>query len=289
MGCARLGSRPWPSNLRRAADAVSLALARGVTFLDTADAYGRGLSERIIGRVIEGRRDRVVVATKCGLLKTPLSAVRARGGLVRAPWAGSTLATRQCYEPDYVRRAAEASLRRLGSDYIDVLLVHSPPAAILREGTFVGAMDRLQSAGKVRVWGVSVQRSGDAQLALELPGLRALEVCVNLCDTSALSQVIPDATRRGIAVIARQPFASGQFEQQRRGLAARPSMGVDVELSQRDTLASALHFCLRTPGIATTTVGMSRPEHVAANVAFATMPVSNSRITDTQRALCGAA
>ena len=133
-----------------------------------------------------------------------------------------------------------------------------------------------------------MQRSGDARLALELPGLRVPEVRVNLCDTSAVSQVIPDAAGRGIAAIAvscSPPASSNSSD----AASPRPPMGVDVELSQRETLVSALHFCLRTPGIATTTVGMSRPEHVAANVAFATMPVSNSRITDTQRALCGAA
>jgi aryl-alcohol dehydrogenase-like predicted oxidoreductase len=279
---------------------VSLALARGITFFDTADAYGRGLSERIVGKVIADRRDQVVVATKCGLVKTPTSVMRAVNGSrterdVRSPrgLADATreiLSSRRCYAPDYVTRSAEASLRRLKSDYIDIFLLHSPPAEILRAGQFVDAMHRLEASGKIRAWGASVYLCDDALLALELPGISAIEIRLNLCDTEALARVIPEAVRRGVGVIARQPLGSGEIEQKRRALSVAPGAeDAPVEFSPKEILAGALHFSLSTEGVATTIVGMTQPEHVAANVAIATDErIASDDVKRIQHALCEA-
>jgi aryl-alcohol dehydrogenase-like predicted oxidoreductase len=288
MGCGRLGSRPVPADLRAGLWAVSLAMARGINFFDTADAYGRGLSERTIGRALDGRRDRAVIATKCGMLKTPAALLRAvsnSGPLPDVRSARDLLSSRRCYEPRYVKRAAEASLRRLGSDYIDLFLLHSPPPDVLREGRFLDALGQLQSSGKIVSWGVSAYRCDDALLALELPGMSAIEVELNICETAALARVIPEAIRRGVGVIARQPLASGRIEEMRRA-AAEAGSREELTTPMR-VRAAALQFDVWTEGVATTIVGMTKPDHVAANIEAVTADrLSADETADVQKALC---
>jgi aryl-alcohol dehydrogenase-like predicted oxidoreductase len=114
---------------------VDLAIERGVTLFDTADIYDQGRSEEILGRALAGRRDRVVVATKCG---NPMGDDPAMRGL-SARW---------------IRTACEDSLRRLGTDRIDLFQMHRPdPATPIEES--VAAMDELVRAGKIRAWGTS--------------------------------------------------------------------------------------------------------------------------------------
>jgi aryl-alcohol dehydrogenase-like predicted oxidoreductase len=294
MGCGRLGSRPTPTDLRKATQAVSLALARGINFFDTADAYGRGLSERIIGRAIARRRDEVVVATKCGLLKTPSSLMRAAlsSGEDRLTQTSrmalfkETLNSRKCYDRQYVMRSAEASLRRLNTDHIDVFLLHSPPRAVIENGDFVGAMEALQSSGKIRSWGISVAQCDDAFAAIELPGIAAIEVPLNICEPEAQTRVIPAAVAKGVALIARQPLGSGTLEQRRREFAAAGD-GEREQFTARYVRELSLRFVLAMKEVATCIVGMTKPEHVAANVAAATTAeLSTDELATFRRALC---
>jgi aryl-alcohol dehydrogenase-like predicted oxidoreductase len=267
-------------------------MARGINFFDTSDVYGRGLSERTIGRALAGRRDRAIIATKCGMLKTPAAFLRALNSFSqseRVPTrisARGLLSSRRCYDSSYVRRAAEASLRRLRSDYIDLFLLHSPPPDVLRDGQFLDALGQLQESGKILSWGVSAYRCEDALLALDLPGVSAIEIQLNICETEALAEVIPEATRRGVGVIARQPLASGGIESMRR--AAEAAGGPDELTTRMRVIAASLQFAVWTEGVATTIVGMTKPEHVAANIAAVTADrLSTDETASVQKALCG--
>jgi aryl-alcohol dehydrogenase-like predicted oxidoreductase len=238
MGCARLGAfwqRRSPTAglraLREAADA-------GITFFDTADSYARGISERLVGRALAGRQ--VVVCTKVGYLKTPAAKAAAR------PHGGGT----QCFAPEYVRLAAERSLRRLGTDTLDVLLLHSPPRAVIERAAFLDAAGRLREQGKVRAFGVSCDAPADALAALALPEVEVLEIAYNERVAVEAKPVLEDASRRGVAVIARSVFG-------------------DRTLLAGSSSEACLRFALGAPGIAVALAGMSRPEHVRANVALA--------------------
>ncbi len=249
MGCARLGSSLWQGRSDAAGRAsVALAVDLGVSFFDTADVYGRGRSERLLGETLRGRRAAVVMATKCGLIRTP----------------GRT-------------------------DYIDILLLHSPPSEILIQDWLPELFHMLRERGEIRCWGVSARTDEDALSALEIAGIGCLEIPLNLCRAAALDKVIPKAASGGIAVIIRQPFASGALLPQRNSL---EEAGSDKDLASGPdsgvfTPRACLQFVLQAPGVSTVIPGMTRPEHVRQNVAFAnSQPLSRDEIQSIRDRIC---
>src|ERR1700741_5386435 len=127
--------------------ALRAAYDRGVNFFDTADFYGFGHSEKVLGEALRGVRDKVVIATK--------------GGLLDATGA-------QDFSPAHLRSALDASLQRLGTDYVDLLQLHSPPIDLLvRQSEAIECLQALQREGKVRAFGVSVRSPDDGVLAVE--------------------------------------------------------------------------------------------------------------------------
>src|ERR671917_599179 len=137
LGCMGMSQSYGPGDERESVATIHRALDLGMTFLDTADVYGPFTNERLVGRAIAGRRDEVVLATKFGNQR------REDGTWVRVNG-----------EPEYVRRACEASLERLGVDHIDLYYQHRVERSVPVEET-VGAMADLVRAGKVRYLGLS--------------------------------------------------------------------------------------------------------------------------------------
>jgi len=274
MGCSRLGSiRHDPvGTLSKAA--VAAALDGGITFFDTADSYAGGRSERILGQAVACHRDRVVIATKCGILKTPgslcraIESTRSRSGSLGpvhgAAAAWQLLRARRCYSAPYVLRAAEASLRRLRTDYLDVLLLHSPPRSVLADEDVFEAMNNLKADGKIRLWGISALTEADAQLATTIPGIDCIEVRLSVTRREPITGSIAQASRRGFGVIARQPFDSGRGIQPSKG--GLRSVGRGLSDASRSQLRSRLEFAMGVPGVSTVIAGMTDPEHVHANV-----------------------
>ncbi len=189
LGCNNFGSRLDEGRTRRVVDA---ALDVGVTFFDTADIYGRTQSETFLGRILEGRRDRVVLATKFGM-----QVDRTRGGAA----------------PAYVRRALEDSLRRLRTDRIDLYQLHEPDPSTLIVDT-LGALDGLVREGKVREIGCS-NFSGaqllEASAAVKDGAARFVSVQneLNLFDRADEQDALPVAGQLGLAYIPYFPLANG--------------------------------------------------------------------------------
>jgi aryl-alcohol dehydrogenase-like predicted oxidoreductase len=293
MGCSLLGAFWQGRDDRTSEAAIRVALEKGITFFDTSDSYGRGQSERILGRAVRSRRDKVTIATKCGLVKTAtalsnaLSAELSHRADTRQPDALRSVArvvrTRRTYSPGYVIRAAESSLRRLGTSFLDVFLLHSPPVEALNHPDLVDAMEDLKSRGRIRTWGVSVGDEAAGLRALALPGIGCLEVELNLCHADATSDLVPRAAEKGLAIIARQPFGSGKAFR-----AAGASARADgSRLGQRQIVEAALQFALQTPGVTTVIAGMSRPQHVERNVQAAGVQVPPTEIEWVRSRICG--
>ena len=257
MGCAKLGAF-WqgrsPAEGRRAIDAARRA---GINLFDTADCYARGISERLLGRALLADPGDVVVCTKVGLLKTPAALVSARragargadasaGGLARGGAAAG------CYAARYITVAVERSLRRLGRDRVELLLLHAPPLEVLRRREFAPALDALVRAGKVGHFGVSCAAPDEADAALDLPGVACLEIPYSAARRTVLERVGPRATDLGVAILAAGPFD-------------------DSSLLDADGRAAGelLRFALAAPAVSSVVAGMSRAEHVEANVAAA--------------------
>lgn len=178
----------------KTAEVVSAALDAGVTFFDTADLYGDGLSEEYLGRAIRGRHSQVVIGTKFGMMPPPPGVKPAS-----AIWT-----TRSC----------ESSLRRLGTDHIDLFMLHQPDPATSMTET-LGALDALVKDGKVIDVGCSnftIEQIAEAVAGAKSLGVRGFVSVQNECSLvhrDDLDSVLPECVARGIAYLPYFPLASG--------------------------------------------------------------------------------
>lgn len=250
--------------------ALRAAYDRGVNFFDTADFYGFGHSEKVLGDALHGVRDKVVIATK--------------GGLLDATGA-------QDFSPAHLRRALEASLKRLGTDYVDLLQLHSPPIDLLvKQPETIECLEALRREGKVRAFGVSVRSPDDGLVAVEQLGVRCIQANFNLVDQRVLENgLLERCARLGAGLIGRTPlcfgFLTGQYaaatkfdqydhrnrwsvEQRERWASALGKfIGALRTRSSQSPAQFALRFCLSFPGVSAVIPGMLNEEHVAENTA----------------------
>ena len=167
------------------------AIERGVTFLDTADMYGVGKNEELVGRAIKGKRDQVFLATKFGNVRGP---------------NGEFLGVRG--DPDYVRSACEASLRRLGVETIDLYYQHRVDPNVPIEDT-VGAMARLKEEGKIRFLGLSEAAPRTIRKAHATHPITAVQTELSLWSRDAEAEVLPAVRELGIGYVAYSPLGRG--------------------------------------------------------------------------------
>ena len=169
--------------------ALHAALDSGVNFLDTADVYGAGRSERLISRVLKQRGDTdVMVATKAGRGLNPHTA--------------------EGYTAETITRFVEASLERLQTEALDLVQLHCPPTEIYYRPEVFEAMDRMVRAGKLKYYGVSVEKVEEAIKALEYP-IASVQIIYNIFRQRPAELFFRLARERQVAVIARVPLASG--------------------------------------------------------------------------------
>ena len=160
------------------------AIERGVTFLDTADMYGVGKNEELVGRAIAGKRDQVFLATKFGNVRGP---------------NGEFLGVRG--DPDYVRSACEASLQRLGVEVIDLYYQHRVDQSVPIEDT-VGEMARLKEEGKVRYLGLSEAATNTIRAAYATSPITAVQTELSLWSRDAEAEILPTVRELGIGYVA---------------------------------------------------------------------------------------
>jgi aryl-alcohol dehydrogenase-like predicted oxidoreductase len=301
IGCATLGAF-WQG--RSDADwkaALDSAIEQGINVFDTADSYGRGRSEYLLGKALKGRERDVIVITKTGLLKTPSAALRVVqaaydasagrfGDRIRQTFSAARrdLAQGRCVSSEYVVRAVAASQRRLRRSPLDIFLLHSPPAAELQSSQLIRTLHELRRTGMVRWWGVSPRTIDDGAVALEMPGIDCLELELNLCNGEAAAKVVSRAAERGVAVIARQPFGSGTLVRQ-ADAAAGPWIpaGQDAAADSPTVLQACLQYPLSVHGVSTVIAGMARAEHVARNTALLDSdPLPSDKIDSVRQQLC---
>jgi aryl-alcohol dehydrogenase-like predicted oxidoreductase len=189
LGCMGYSQAYGPADDERSVEAIRGALDAGMTLVDTAMSYGNGHNETLVGRALAGRRDQVVLATKFGI-------VRGDGGV------------RLDGHPDHVRGYCEASLRRLGTDVIDLYYLHRPDPEVPIADT-VGAMAALVADGLVRHLGVSEVSPADLRRAAEVHPIAAVQTEWSLSWREPEDDVIPAARWLGIGVVAYSPLGRG--------------------------------------------------------------------------------
>jgi aryl-alcohol dehydrogenase-like predicted oxidoreductase len=220
LGCARIGGI-FQNDTPGFVNLLSAARDLGVNFFDTADMYSQGESEALLGRAFQKVRSQVVIASKAGyclpgrrrlaarlkpLLRPAIRFFKIRRDRLPASARG---ALAQDFSPDYLVKAVEGSLRRLRTDYLDLLQLHSPPAEVVANGGWTSALEKLKKAGKIRYYGVSCDTVEAGLAALRFPDVSSIQFAFSLLEPWSLDVLLPAIRAQGAGAIARECLANG--------------------------------------------------------------------------------
>lgn len=253
--------------------AIRRARDLGVNFFDTADIYGLGRSESLMGIVLPRRRDEVVLATKVGIVRT----------------AGGD--HKRDFSKHHIFHAIDGSLKRLRTDYVDLYQVHNPTLQDLEREEIQEAMSMLQSIGKIRYWGVSVSTPEEGIEIIKRKWGYTIQVLFNILNQAPAESLFPLAMKAGYGIIARVPLASGLLTGKFRADTVFPADDIRQNFlnarrleevlhrvdevkgivggSVRTLAGAALGFVLAHDAVSTTIPGAKNSHQVELNVAAA--------------------
>ncbi|MGD0923592.1 MAG: aldo/keto reductase [Streptosporangiaceae bacterium] len=284
LGTWQLGADWGEVGEKDALAVLDAAAATGITFLDTADVYGDGRSERIIGQFLAGNPGaEFTVATKMGRRVAQDPA---------------------CFTLDNFRAWTDRSRANLGTDRLDLVQLHCPPTPVFSSGAVYDALDTLVAEERIAAYGVSVETCGEALTAIARPGTATVQIILNAFRRKPLDEVLPAAHAARVGIIARVPLASGLLSGRythetsfaaddhrtfnRHGEAfdaGETFSGVDFDTgvdAAREFAAlapagatpaqAALRWVIQQPGVSTVIPGARNPEQAAQNAAAAGLP-----------------
>ncbi|HEY3319172.1 MAG TPA: aldo/keto reductase [Planctomycetota bacterium] len=256
--------------------ALQRAFELGVNFVETADAYGAGHSELLVGKAIKLSPRRVHVATKVGHVR-------------RDPEPGH-----HDFSAAYIKAACDRSLERLGVTIIDLYQLHNPSKAVIEGNEVWDALRELKDKTKISHYAISVSTPEEGLLAMEKGEVETIQVTYNMLDRSAAKELFVEAERRSVGIIARVPLASGllsgkfkpghRFAENDHRKDTYPPEKLEAALARVDklkflmehtgrTLAqSAIKFCLAHPAVSVVIPGIKTPTQAEENVLAVSMP-----------------
>jgi len=267
---------------------LNSALDAGINFIDTADVYGDGESEKAVGRFVKTRSERIYVATKCGRQLNPH--------------------TNEAYQPAVLRKFGENSLKNMGLETLDLIQLHCPPSEVYYRPEIFELFDRLKDEGKILNLGISVEKVEEALKGIEFDNVTTVQIIFNTFRQRPSELFFEQAKKKNIGVIVRVPLASGlltgKFSKQstftsgdHRNFNRNGEMfdkgetfsGIDYETglaaveefkslfpNQTNLAPIALKWILGFDAVSTIIPGASRPEQVSANVAALDFPDMNA-------------
>lgn len=179
-----------PTDDKNSLDALNKAFDLGLNFFDTADVYGWGHAEELLGKCFKGKRDKVILATKVGA----------------DFYQGTGF---QTFTGEYIRFALDKTLTRLKTDYLDVYQLHNPPLKLLGNESTYETMRELKKEGKIRAWGVSVFTPVEGVTAINVGHPDCLQIAYNIFSFRPEEQLFPLAYEQGCAIVAREALSNG--------------------------------------------------------------------------------
>ena len=190
LGTWQVGGK-WGSGFddKKADAIINTAIDNGVNFIDTADVYEDGLSEKAVGRVVRSRSEKIYVATKCGRQINPH--------------------VNEGYQPEVLTKYVEDSLKRTGLETLDLVQLHCPPTDVYYRPEIFEAFERLKEEGKVQHLGVSVEKVEEGIKAIKYPNVATVQIIFNLFRQRPSELFFSEARKNDIGIIARVPLASG--------------------------------------------------------------------------------
>lgn len=297
IGGNAYGNSYGPTDDAESQRAVRRAVELGCNFFDTADVYGHGHSEELLGAALEGVRDQVVIATKVGgnfynrdihpLMRDRVAKAAGRPLEEVAPDAPLPVTHDTNFTPAYIRFAVERSLQRLRTDRIDLLQLHNPSINLISSMETYTALEELKQEGKIRFYGVSVHPPAEGIAAVNATMADTVQIVYNLARREAEDTFLAAARAANVGVIAREPlangFLAGRYGEARtwepgdiRARMPRPyvsqmvALGERVkELAQKSGMTAAqlaLRFVLDRNDIACAIVGMKTVQQVEENL-----------------------
>lgn len=255
VGLSEIGFDLSQADVDQASHVLNTALDHGINLLDTAACYG--IAEEMIGRCVAHRRDDYILSTKCGHVPS---------GFEGEEWTATT-----------VTESIERSLKRMKTDHLDIVHLHSCDVEILERGEVIEALEEAKRAGKTRF----IAYSGDnepVEWAVASGRFDSIQTSINLVDQRARTRVLPAAVEAGLGVIAKRPIANGvwkaetspseyaasYFERAQAMLEEGPiERGWNEELHPVEI---ALGYVLSLPGVSTAIIGTKNPAHMVANI-----------------------
>ena len=278
LGTWQLGGKWGDAYSEKTADAIlNEAYDSGINFFDTADVYNGGLSEESIGKFLKTKKDKVYVATKCGRRLSPHTA--------------------DGYNRENITGFVEGSLKRLQAEALDLIQLHCPPADVYYRLEAFDALESLKKDGKIKNYGVSVEKIEEALKAVEFDGVASVQIIFNMFRQRPAELFFSRAKEKNVGILARVPLASGllsgkfthdtKFEKgdhrnfNREGASfdkGETFSGVDYEtglyavdklrevFGKGDLPLYALKWILMFPEVSCVIPGASRLEHVKMNV-----------------------
>jgi len=297
LGTWQIGGK-WGSGFsdKTAEKTINTAIDKGINFIDTADVYEAGLSEKAVGRVVRSRSERVFVATKCGRQINPHTA--------------------ENYTPEALTGYVEESLKRTGFEALDLIQLHCPPTDVYYRPEIFETFQKLKDQGKILHFGVSVEKVEEALKAIEYDNVETVQIIFNLFRQRPSELFFEQAKKKNIGIIARVPLASGlltgkfdknaSFDKEdhrnfnRNGEAfdkGETFSGIDFDRGLKaveelkklfpevQNLAPvALQWILKFPEVSCTIPGASKEEQLLSNLSIYDRPeLSNEKIKEMNK------
>ncbi len=190
IGGNRHGNSYGPTKDELSLEAIAKSLEMGCNFFDTADVYGYGHSEELLGQGLKGARDKVFIATKVG-----------------GDFYGGY--TRMNFSAQYIRFALEKSLERLQTPWVDLYQLHNPSLDMIEDGKAAAVLEELKKEGKIKAIGISIFEPEEGIAAMQDGRYDSIQVAFSLLRREAQRELFPLAAKQGVAIIAREPLMNG--------------------------------------------------------------------------------